>query len=190
MHILCACERSQALASEFLKKGFDAWSCDLADCEGSFPHRHIVGDVFEVVEREKPEYIFAFPPCTHLTYANGARLVDKLSDGRSASALDFIKRMFALPRLVMLENPLGIIPKYLGVPYSQIVSPDDFGSPYKKRTCLWLRGLPLLLPTTCRAGKSWILSCSSSSRREILDSHLAVAMVSQWSFYLSGHLCA
>lgn len=185
MMILCACERSQALTSEFIRAGFPAWSCDLADCSGDFPDFHLKGDVFEIVDRYKPDFIFAFPPCTHLTYSNGVHLADKLADGRSASGLKFVKRLFGLPRLVMLENPLGIIPKYLGIPYSQLVSPDDFGSKFKKRTCLWLRGLPPLLPTTCRSGKSWIQSCPSSSpRREILDPFLARAMVSQWGEYL------
>lgn len=183
MRILCACECSQVLTKTFIKSGFNAFSCDLSDSFGDYPERHYKCDVFEIINDF--DYVFAFPPCTHLTFANGLHLQEKLQDGRTSQGLEFVKRLFAQPNLKMLENPLGVIPKYLKRPYSQIVSPDDFGSNKKKRTCLWLFGLPLLIPTTCRAGKSWIQSIGSFDfRRSILDEHLAIAMVNQWGEYL------
>lgn len=183
MKVLCACECSQNLTSALLEFGVDAYSCDVSPSFGKFPERHLVSDVFDV------SYLFdaiiAFPPCTHLSYANGAHLAEKLADGRTFKALDFVKRLWSLPNLRAFENPLGVIPKLLGLSYSQIVSPDDFGSEHKKRTCLWLRGLPLLLPTSCRSGKSFIQSLSSFDfRRSVLDPFLAYAMASQWCSYL------
>lgn len=183
MRILCACECSQVLTKTFIKSGFNAFSCDLSDSFGDYPERHYKCDVFKIVDDF--DYVFAFPPCTHLTFANGLHLQEKLQDGRMFQGLEFVKRLFAQQNLKMLENPLGVIPKYLKRPYSQIVSPDDFGSKKKKRTCLWLFGLPLLIPTTCRAGVSWIQSIGSFDfRRSILDEHLAAAMVNQWGEYL------
>ena len=168
MRVLCACECSQSLTSAFIRRGIDAYSCDIEPTFGFHPDKHFQCDLFDIVHDF--DAVFAFPPCTHLTYANGDKLAKKLADGRSFSALDFVRRLFDLPNLRMLENPLGIIPKYLKIPFSQIVSPDDFGSDRKKRTCLWLRQLPLLLPTSCRSGKSWIQNMSSSSpKRSYLD---------------------
>lgn len=183
MKVLCACECSQNLTSALLEFGVDAYSCDLSPSFGKYPERHLVADVFEVSHCF--DAVIAFPPCTHLTFANGSHLAEKIADGRTAQALDFIKRLWALSHLRAFENPLGVIPKLAGIPFSQIVSLDDFGSKQKKRTCLWLRGLPLLLPTSCRSGKSFIQSLSSYSfKRSILDPYLAYAMASQWSSYL------
>ena len=179
--ILCACERTQVLQQAWRKAGFDAWSCDLDSCYGLDPEHHIQGDCFAVLADF--DYVFAFPPCTHLSYANGAHLAEKISDGRTAAAVKIFYRLYKRHNVVMLENPLGIIGSL--IPYTQIVSPDDFGSSKKKRTCLWLKGLPPLLPTTCRAGKSYIQSLSSGSfRRSELDPFLAAAMVDQWSDYV------
>lgn len=47
---------------------------------------------------------------------------------------------------IAIENPVPL--KIAGLPpYSQIIEPYYFGDPWKKRTCLWLMGLPLLRPT-------------------------------------------
>lgn len=47
---------------------------------------------------------------------------------------------------VCVENPLPL--KHFGLPrYSQIIHPYYFGEPWSKRTCFWLVGLPLLIPT-------------------------------------------
>lgn len=181
MKILCACECSQVLTSSWLQAGFDAWSCDLSPSFGPYPERHYQCDVFSIVLDF--DAVFAFPPCTHLSYANGAHLKEKIADGRTQAALDFFVALWKLPNVRMLENPLGIVSRY--IPWSQVVSPDMFGSEKKKRTCLWLRRLPLLLPTSCRSGKSFIQGLSSFDfRRSVLDVHFARAMVNQWRDFL------
>lgn len=178
MRILCACECSQVLTSAWLKAGFDAWSCDISDCFGPYPERHLKCDALSVVDDF--DAVFAFPPCTHLSYANGAHLKEKQKDGRTLFATMFFNAFLYRENVRMVENPLGVIPGY-----SQIVSPDMFGSPHKKRTCLWLKRLPLLLPTTARAGKSFIQSLGSFNfKRSILDPYFAEAMVTQWKDYV------
>lgn len=178
MKILCACECSQVLTSAWLKAGFNAYSCDLSPSFGEYPERHYKCDVLDLVDDF--DVVFAFPPCTDLTYANGAHLAKKISDGRTQKAINFFNEFLKRPNVRMVENPLGVIRGF-----SQIVSPDMFGSPKKKRTCLWLKRLPVLLPTTCKAGVSFIQSLSSYSfRRSILDLYLANAMVNQWREYL------
>lgn len=57
--ILCACECSQTLTSEWLKAGFEAWSCDLVDSFGEYPERHIKDDVMNVIDYF--DVVFAFP---------------------------------------------------------------------------------------------------------------------------------
>lgn len=178
MKILCACECSQVLTTAWLKAGFDAFSCDLSDSFGNYPERHYKCDVLSIVDDF--DAVFAFPPCTDLSYANGVHLAEKIADGRTASAISFFGQFLSRDNVRMVENPLGVIRGY-----SQIVSPDMFGSDKKKRTCLWLKRLPLLLPTTCKAGKSFIQSLGSFNfKRSILDPFLARAMVSQWGDYV------
>lgn len=178
MRVLCACECSQVLTSAWLKAGFDAYSCDLSDSFGNYPERHYKCDVLSIVDDF--DAVFAFPPCTHLSYANGAHLREKIRLGLTQDAINFFYEFLNRDNVRMVENPLGVIPGY-----SQIVSPDMFGSDKKKRTCLWLKRLPLLLPTTCRSGKSFIQSLGSYNfKRSILDPFFASAMVSQWRDYL------
>ncbi len=51
----------------------------------------------------------------------------------------------ACPRIA-IENPTPM--KLIGLPsYDQVIQPYDFGHPYSKRTCLWLKGLPPLFAT-------------------------------------------
>lgn len=187
MRVLVACECSGCLTDALLEHGVNAWSCDLSPSFGKHPERHYVCDVFDVLSHESFDRLIAFPPCTHLTCANGKHLREKIADGRTQTGLDFFLKLWSFPGCVCLENPLGVIPKFLGLKYSQIVSPHQFGSTHKKRTCLWLRGLPLLLPTAFEPGKSFIqLLPGGSFKRSILDPFLAQAMASQWSFYLGG----
>jgi len=47
---------------------------------------------------------------------------------------------------ICIENPTPL--KLIGLPpYSQVIQPYEYGHPYSKRTCLWLKGLPHLQPT-------------------------------------------
>lgn len=98
------------------------------------------------------DLIIAHPPCTYLSNA-GARWLyagGKLNTERYHKGLDGKKFFMAMlnadcPRIAV-ENP---IPSSIyGLPeYSQIIQPYQFGEPWSKKTCLWLKGLEPLQPT-------------------------------------------
>lgn len=47
---------------------------------------------------------------------------------------------------VAIENPVGVMGTAYRKP-DQIIQPYEFGHPYTKATCLWLKNLPKLIPT-------------------------------------------
>jgi hypothetical protein len=62
-------------------------------------------------------------------------------------ALAFVQLLLDAPiPHIALENPVGIISKRIRKP-DCIIQPWQFGHPEAKRTCLWLKGLPVLEPT-------------------------------------------
>jgi len=153
MKILIACEESQEVAIRMREKGHEAYSCDILPCSGGHPEWHLQKDVAELL-REKWDMIIAFPPCTYLT-ATGNRWYniesyDKKALQRHKHRQDAIKffMMFAdasCPRIA-IENPVGIMSTEWRKP-SQIIQPYMFGDAVEKKTCLWIKGMPLLRPT-------------------------------------------
>lgn len=151
MRILVACEESQAVTIELRRLGHEAYSCDIQDCSGGHPEWHIKGDALELLKL-KWDMIIAHPPCTYLTSASAVRLMphgiideERLKKGRDAA--EFFMRIWNAdcPRIA-IENPTPI--KLFGLPqYTQKIEPYYFGDPWRKRTCLWLKGLPPLLPS-------------------------------------------
>jgi len=146
MKILVACEESQAVTIELRKLGHEAFSCDLLDQSGGHPEWHILDDVLNWLG-EGWDMILAFPPCTHLSSAGAPSWKQKQKDGRQQKALDFVYKIRdANCEKIAIENPVG----KLGTDWrkaDQIINPYQFGDPFKKRTCLWLKGLPILTPT-------------------------------------------
>ena len=150
MRVLVACEYSGKVREAFRKLGHDAWSCDLLPADDNSPY-HYQGDVFDIIDQSW-DLMIAHPPCTYLSNA-GARHLWKghqLQPDRvmlGIKARDFFMEFYRadIP-LVAVENP---VPSKLFVmpEYSQIIQPYQFGHPYTKRTCLWLRNLPPLEPT-------------------------------------------
>lgn len=53
---------------------------------------------------------------------------------------------------ICVENPVPMKLVQLP-PYSQIIEPWMFGEPWTKKTCLWLKGLPCLMPTNVVFGE-------------------------------------
>jgi len=146
MKILVACEESGTLTAEFIKLGHDAWSCDVLPTSGEYPNRHLQQDVTELLNQDW-DIIIAFPPCTHLAVSGAKHFAKKRADGRQQQGIDFFM-MFAnckCPK-VAIENPVGIMSSVWRKP-DQIIQPYEHGDPYTKKTCLWLKGLPLLVPT-------------------------------------------
>jgi site-specific DNA-cytosine methylase len=184
MRILVACEESQAVTIAFRNRGHDAWSCDIQPCSGGHPEWHIQHDINEPL-RHVWDMLIAFPPCTHLA-VSGARYFDqKRKDGRQQEAERFFMFLAQqdIPRIA-IENPIGIMSKKWRKP-DQIIQPWMFGHGETKATCLWLKGLPKLIPTNIVEGReSRIWKMPPSKDRAKLRSKtyqgLAVAMAEQW----------
>ena len=168
MNCLVACEESQSVTIALRKLGHYAFSCDLQECSGGFPEWHIKGDCLSVINGHcsfntsdgKLHYIssswdlvICHPPCTYLSYCGNRHFnIDKYGDkaikriAAREDAFDFAMRLYNCnsPHLAM-ENPVG----YINTKFrkaDQVINPFDFGDNYRKKTCLWLRDLPLLIP--------------------------------------------
>lgn len=151
LKILVACEESQAVTIELRRLGHEAYSCDIEPCSGGHPEWHLRVDALELLKM-KWDMIIAFPPCTYMTNAgavrmrvNGEIVQDRFE--KAMKAKEFFLRFYNAdcPKIA-IENPTPM--KIVGLPpYSQIVQPYMFGHPYSKRTCLWLKGLPILRAT-------------------------------------------
>lgn len=147
MKILVACEESQVVTSQLRRRGHEAYSCDLLPTSGRHPEWHIQADALEVVKM-KWDMVLAFPPCTHLAVSGASWFEEKRRNGSQQMAIGFFMAFTALDHVpkVAIENPVGIMSTEYRKP-DQIINPWQFGDPYEKRTCLWLKGLPLLEPT-------------------------------------------
>lgn len=151
MRILVACEESQAVAKAFRLLGHEAYSCDIEPCSGGHPEWHIQCDALELLKMSW-DMIIAFPPCTYMTNAgavrmrvNGAIVSERYQKAMEAKAF-FMRFYTADCDRIAIENPTPM--RIVGLPpYTQAIQPWQFGHPYSKRTCLWLKGLPLLVPT-------------------------------------------
>lgn len=171
MRVLVACEESQAVCTEFRRLGHEAYSCDVQPCSGGHPEWHIQADAVQLLKIEW-DLIIAHPPCTYLTASSSVRLFDsngKVKDqererkGWEARKFFMEFYMSDCPK-ICIENPVPI--RYYDLPkYSQIIEPYMFGDPWKKRTCLWLKGLPLLQPTNIVEPKElWVGSTSGRNK--------------------------
>lgn len=145
MRILVACEFSGRVRDAFARRGHDAWSCDIRPSEA--PGNHIQDSILEhsVVNRGW-DLMIAHPDCTFLT-VSGARWNNiEWREEAQLAALHFVKALwkFPVPR-VAIENPIGRLSSLWRGP-TQTIQPWMFGDNETKATCLWLRGLPELVP--------------------------------------------
>ena len=190
MRVLVACECSGRVRDAFIARGHDAVSCDLRYSETLGPH--IRGDVLPLLKQDW-DLLIAFPPCTHLC-CSGARWFE-MKQEKQTKAIEFFLAFTrtSIPR-VAIENPVGIMSRIYRKP-TQIVEPFWFGDEVAKRTCLWLRGLPKLVPTDIvspgefditKSGKilpSWYNMRQSDERATIRSrtfQGIADAMADQW----------
>jgi hypothetical protein len=152
MRVLLACEESQAVANKFRALGHEAYSCDVLPTSGDNPEWHIQGDVLNYLN-DGWDMIIGFPPCTYMTNAGAVWMypkkgqVDPLRLEKAMQAKEFFMSIYnAKAKYIAIENPLPM--KIVGLPdKSQVIQPYEFGDPYSKKTCLWLKNLPLLKPT-------------------------------------------
>jgi hypothetical protein len=182
VRVLIACEFSSVVRSEFSALGHDAWSCDLLPAEG----QHIQGDVLEVLGAGW-DLMIAHPPCTYLA-VSGARWWADRADEQADAAWFFMTLVRAPIEKIAVENPIGVMSTWYRKP-DQIVQPWMFGTGETKATCLWLKGLPKLVPTDVVEGRKPRVHYESpgvkngltrQQRRSITDKNLAMAMAAQW----------
>lgn len=199
MRVLVACEESQAVCIAFRERGHEAYSCDIQPCSGGHPEWHLQCDALELLKL-KWDMIIAHPPCTYLTTGGANNLFNKdhsvkdpEREEKGWAAKEFFLAFWHAdcPRIAV-ENPVPM--KYFGLPpYSQIIEPCMFGDPWRKRTCLWLKGLPMLFATDIVVPRgSWVGSRSrnvsnyewagkrSAKDRSKTFPGIARAMAEQW----------
>jgi hypothetical protein len=149
MRVLIACEYSGTVRDAFKKLGHYAMSCDILPTD--VPGNHYQGDIRDVLQWDW-DLMIAHPPCTYLSnagarhlYPQGVLNLDRLAKGLEAK--EFFMELFNAPiPKICVENPIPStvfeLPKY-----SQSIQPYEFGHPFKKKTCLWLKNLPPLMAT-------------------------------------------
>lgn len=157
LNVLIACEFSGSIRNEFRKLGHNAISADLVESNDLSPYHH-VGDVRQIIERnpingEKWDLMIAHPPCTYLTLAGNRWFKPEYADrfptrqkDRSDAVDFFMELMNADIPHIAVENPIGIMSSVYRKP-DQIIQPWQFGDPFQKSTCLWLKDLPQLKHT-------------------------------------------
>lgn len=146
--VLVACEYSGRVRAAFQAAGCEAWSCDLLPSEDNSPY-HWQGDVRAALGYSGWDLLIAHPPCTYLAASGMHWTTRGLRDPQlTEEALQFVTAIMVAdcPR-ICVENPIGILSSRIRKP-EQIVQPYWFGDDASKQTCLWLKGLPVLRPTT------------------------------------------
>ena len=180
MRVLVACEYSGTVRDAFLRIGHDAMSCDLLPTDKPGPHYQ--GNVFDVIN-DGWDLMIAHPPCTHLAVSGARWFKDKVTE--QAEALDFVRRLMnADIGRICIENPVSIISSRIRKP-DQTIQPWQFGHGETKRTCLWFKSLPKLIPTDIVDGRDqriWKLPPSPDrwKIRSATFQGIADAMANQW----------
>lgn len=201
MKILVACEERPAVTIELRRLGHEAYSCDIIPCSGGHPEWHIMQNVLPLLNgncsfktmdgtehsiETRWDMIIAFPPCTHLAVSGAKWFAAKRADGRQQAAIDFFMQFAnADCSKIAIENPVGIMSTYYRKP-DQIIQPWQFGHGETKRTCLWLKGLPPLVPTNIVDGREqriWKMPPSADRAKERAKTFpgVARAMAEQWA---------
>lgn len=117
--------------------------CDFVTQDGS---RHSIEGTWDLV--------IAHPPCTYLTVTGNrwfnSDIYATKANARYMDRVDAIKFFMEFvvcnAKKVAIENPIGVMSNVYRKP-DQIIQPYMFGDPFEKKTCLWLKELPLLKPT-------------------------------------------
>lgn len=193
MRVLIACEFSGIVRDAFTARGHDAWSCDLLPTER--PGQHIQGDAIRAAYGSHWDALIFHAPCTYLCnsgvrwlYGGKGRTIDPVRWSLMEQAADFFKALWNAPiDRIGGENPIPH--KYaverIGQSYSQIIQPYDFGHGETKATCLWLKNLAPLRPTSRVSGRTPRVHFASPGadrwkERSRTLSGIAEAMAEQW----------
>lgn len=175
-----ACEFSGVVREAFKAKGHYAVSCDLLDTE--IKGNHYKGDIKDILQLEW-DLMIAHPPCTHLAVSGARWFKDKKEE--QVEALEFVELLLNAPiDKICLENPISVISSKIRKP-DQIIQPWMFGHGETKATCLWLKGLPKLIPTDIVDGREQRIHNMRPSpdrwkERSRTFRGIAKAMAEQW----------
>lgn len=194
--VLVACEYSGTVRDAFAAAGHDAMSCDLLPTDAPGPHYQ--GDIRDVLSDDW-DLMIAHPPCTYLSVSGMHWTTRGLRDPQlTVDALDFVRTLLNAPiERIALENPISVISRLIRKP-DQIIQPWQFGHDASKKTCLWLKNLPLLRstevvhPRIVNGKKRWANQTDSGQNRlppspdrwkirSETYGGIAAAMASQWS---------
>jgi len=190
MKILVSCERSGKVRRAFQAKGHEVYSCDIVPADDGELKYHIQCDVSTLLTKDhKWDRVIAFPPCTDLCVSGARHFAEKRRDGRQAKSIAFFSLFTKLDFVpqVAIENPVGIMSTLYRKP-DQIIHPWMFGHSERKKTCLWLKNLPILVPTNIverrsnRLHKLWgkVSHKELSIIRSETFQGIADAMAEQW----------
>jgi hypothetical protein len=202
MRVLVACEYSGRVREAFRAMGHNAWSCDLHEDAEDGSRYHLKGDALEWAEtgcppdNQKPydywiqpwDLMVAHPPCTHLAVSGARHFEAKKADGRQQEAIEFFLALARAPiPRIAIENPVCIMSSVWREP-DQVIQPWQFGHGETKATCLWLKGLPHLVPTKIVEGREPRVHMMPPGpdrwkERSRTYEGIAQAMASQWSNY-------
>jgi hypothetical protein len=191
MRVLIACEMSGRVRDAFAALGHDAWSCDILPTES--PGNHYQGDVLDHLN-EGWDLMVAHPPCTYLSNAGARHLYPKGQLNPTRLEKGLLAKQFFMALLnapiekICVENPIPS--KVFGLPhYGQTIQPWEFGHPFSKKTCLWLKNLPPLMPTNLVATSestkipgNWFNKGGKDRQvnRSKTFEGIALAMAAQW----------
>lgn len=196
MKVLVACEYSGTVRDAFVARGHDAMSCDLLPTDAPGPHYQ--GDVRDLIYSPNFDWdlIIAHPPCTYLTVSANKWMKDQPprksgtlvgAERRQArhEAIEFVMAFANLPhKRIAIENPVGCLSTQWRKP-DQVLQPWMFGHGETKATCLWLKGLPPLVPTNMVDGREQRLHKLPKTEdrwkiRSKTYQGIADAMAAQW----------
>lgn len=200
--VLVACEFSGVVRRAFAACGHDAWSCDLLPSEDR-SNKHIIGDARDILNDEWDLLMVAHPPCTRLCNS-GVRWLSvpppRRTNDEMWAELDTAADLFstfwnAAVERIAIENPVmhkhakARIQNYC--PPAQSIQPWQFGHGETKRTCLWLKNLPPLIPTNIVEGRvARVHRMPPSPDRWLERSRffpgVAAAMADQWGSLIPG----
>ena len=190
MNILIGFEESQAICSEFVSCGFNAFSCDIQPCSGPLPERHLQIDIMQAIVLKKWDLIILHPPCTY-TALCGNRWYH--SNPLRKQGIELCLQAWNLACSVCdhvaLEQPKTIMQRYLGQK-TQVIHPWQFGHGETKETWLWLKNLPPLYPSEIVSGREnriWKMppSPDRGKLRSKTYKGIAVAIADQWGQFLT-----
>lgn len=150
LNVLVGCESSGTVREAFLRRGHDAYSCDLLPADDG-SDRHLQCDVVEAIVSRKWDLIILHPPCTALCVSGNAHYGrGKAKHQERIRAVAWTRMLWSVAttrcKHVALENPVGMLSKVLPVK-PQYIQPHQFGHAESKKTGLWLHRLRPLKAT-------------------------------------------